>query len=304
MYNSRLQSLHNKTQDIATNELPYNMNNILLHNADLRKLFDDHDLSDLIYNNINLYRTAFVHRSYCTMKNDDFTTGNERCPPNCIPFQEMSYERLEFLGDAILGMVVARYLYERYPDQNEGFMSMMRTKIVNGKMLGFLGRKIGFDKFALISKQIEEANGRTNYKTLEDIFEAFIAAIYLDFQSPTDTPTMPDKLAKLEPFSGAGFHIAEMWIINVLEKYIDFVELVQIRTNYKDMLTRYMQNTFQDSPRFFEVSVESRNQKNVFTYCVKDKSGTVLGTAKGPSKKDAENNAAKVTLAYYGQYVE
>jgi hypothetical protein len=114
----RLQSLHNKTKDVSDEELPYNSSNILIQNDDLKEFFKNHGLADIQFNNINLYRNAFVHRSYCTMKNDDFTSGNERCPKNCMPLQEMSYERLEFLGDAILGMVVARYLYERYPDSH------------------------------------------------------------------------------------------------------------------------------------------------------------------------------------------
>lgn len=299
-----LQSLHNKTQEVTEEGLPYNPNNKVLQEHDLRQLFDDHGLEGIQFHNINLYRNAFIHRSYCTMKNADFVTGNERCPPDCIPLQEMSYERLEFLGDAILGMVVARYLFERYPDQNEGFLSMMRTKIVNGKMLGSLGQKIGFHQFALISKQIEDAQGRTNYKTMEDIFEAFIAAIYLDFQNESDTQKMPVSLASLIPLSGAGFHIAETWIVSILEKYLDFVDLIQTQTNYKDMLSKYMQNNLQDAPRFYEVNVDKRGKNSnsaVFTYCVKDKTGAVIGSAKGTSKKDAENNAALVALIYYGQ---
>jgi len=299
-----LQSLHNKTQEVTEEGLPYNIQNVLLMETDLQCLFANHGLENIQFHNVNLYRNAFIHRSYCTMKNADFVTGNERCPTDCIPLQEMSYERLEFLGDAILGMVVAKYLFERYPDQNEGFLSMMRTKIVNGKMLGSLGKKIGFDKFVLISKQIEEAGGRTNYKTLEDVFEAFIAAIYLDYQSDEDMPTMPSTLSALIPLSGSGFHMAETWIVTILEKYIDFVELIQTQTNYKDMLSKYMQNNLKDMPRFYEVNIDKRNQKNnssVFTYCVKDKSGAVIGTAKGTSKKDAENNAALVALEYYGQ---
>ena len=300
----RLQALHNKTQSVTTTELPYNPNNVILQDDDLCRIFENHGLAGIKYNNINLYRNAFIHRSYCTMKNADFETGNERCPPDCIPLQEMSYERLEFLGDAILGCVVARYLYERYPDQNEGFLSMMRTKIVNGKMLGHLAKQMGIPKFAILSKQIEESNGRNNYKIMEDIFEAFIGAIYMDFQGANDEQTMPKHLCSVFPLSGAGYHIAEQWIVSIMEKYLDFVELIQARTNYKDMLSRWMQHTFQDAPRFFEVSVESRNNKNVFTYCVKDRANAVLGTAKGDSKKDAENNAAKVALAYYGQYVD
>jgi ribonuclease-3 len=215
----------------------------------------------------------------------------------------MSYERLEFLGDAILGMIVARYLYERYPDQNEGFLSKMRTKIVNGKMLGHLAKEIGFPKFAIISKQIEESQGRDNYKTMEDIFEAFIGAVYMDFQDDPLKITST-ALARVEPFTGAGYHIAEVWVVTILERLLDFAELIQSNTNYKDMLVRYMQHTHQDAPRFFEISVEIRHGKKVFKYCVKDRAGSVIGTADGIAKKDAENNAARAALLYYRQNVD
>jgi ribonuclease III len=296
---NRIATIHNKTQEVAHNELPYNPANVLLQPSDLRELFDHNGLAGVPFRNINLYRNAFVHRSYCTMKNDDFDTGNERCPAGCLPLQEMSYERLEFLGDAILGMVVARYLYERFPDQPEGFMSKMRTKLVNGKMLGFLSEKIGFPKFAILSKQIEESQGRSNYKIMEDVFEAFLGAIYMDFQTSDDEVTLP-KGMPLVPLSGAGYHVVEQWIVHILETHIDFPELIQAKTNFKDMLVRHMQHHAQDAPRFFEVNVVVRNNSKVFTYCVKDRSGAVLGTASAPSKKEAENLAAKAALSYYG----
>lgn len=302
---SRLNALHNKTQDVPEGELPYNPSNVLLQAEDLRRMFDAHGLEGVNFHNINLYRNAFVHRSYCTMKNDDFDSGNQRCPPNCLPLQEMSYERLEFLGDAILGMVVGHYLVVRYPDQDEGFLSRLRTKIVNGKMLGHLGGLIDFGKFVIISKQIEEAQGRQNYKTLEDVFEAFIGALYMDFQTDHDDISLPTPLQGLAaPFMGAGFYVAQTWIITILEKYIDFSDLIQAKTNYKDMLVRFMQQHSSDSPRFFEVKVSLQKGQKVFTYCVKDRANTTLGTASGNSKKEAENNAAKVALEYFGKTIE
>ena len=304
---NRLNSLHNKTQIVQEEELPYNPSNILLQKDDLRKFFDENGLENIQFHNINLYRNAFVHRSYCTMKNADIETGNERCPEGCLLLQEMSYERLEYLGDAILGMIVARYLYERYPDQNEGFLSKIRTKIVNGKMLGHLAKQIGFPKFAIISKQIEESQGRDNYKTMEDIFEAFIGAIYMDFQNDEITITKSKNIPtpnSILLLSGAGFHIAEIWVVSIMEKHLDFAELIQSKTNFKDMLVRFMQHTYQDAPRFFEVSVDMKQNKKTFTYCVKDRAGAVIGTAQGASKKDAENNAARAGLVYYRQTVD
>ncbi len=306
---SRLLSLHNKTQEVTKDDMPYNPVNVLLQVEDVRVLFSEHGLDGVSLHNINLYRNAFVHKSYCAMKNADFDSANVNLPPNCLPLQEMSYERLEYLGDSILGMVVARYLYERYPDQNEGFLSKMRTNIVNGKMLGSLASKIGFNKWVLISKQIEESQGRTNYKILEDTFEAFIGAIYMDFQHPqAQIPehSLPPNLRSVEPMTGLGYHIAEIWIVSIMEKYLDFVELIKMKTNFKDMLSKWMHDRFQDTPRFFEISVNTsaKTQKSVFTYCVKDRTGAVLGTATGTSKKDAENNAARAALIYYGQPID
>ena len=294
----RIDNIHNKTKDIDSENLPYNNKNILLQEENLRKLFNDNGLKDLKFKNINLYRVAFVHKSYCTMKNIDFNKSNINCPSDCLPLQDISYERLEFLGDSLLGMIVANYLYSRFPDQNEGFLSKIRTKIVNGKMLGYLSDKIGFPKFAIISKQVEESNGRNNYKIMEDIFEAFIGALYLDFQTDDDDVVLP-KHINILPLTGAGYYIVESWIIYIIENYLDFSELIRIKNNYKDMLVSHMQHYLQDAPQFKELSVVTRDNYKIFTYCVKDRNGTTISTSTGKSKKEAENNAALEALKYY-----
>ena len=296
----KIESIHNKTKIIQNDELPYNTNNIMLNHNDLMDFFNRNGITDIKYNNINLYRTAFIHKSYCTMKNADFATGNINCPKNCIPLQDMSYERLEFLGDAILNMIVANYLYFRFPDQNEGFLSKIRTRIVNGKMLGYLSNEIGFTRFAIISKQVEDANGRSNYKIMEDIFEAFIGALYTDFQSPEDGIILPERL-KLIPLTGAGYYIAEKWIIYIIENYIDFSELIIQKTNYKDMLVSYMQHSIQDTPKFCELGIITKDCVKIFNYSVKNRLNDTIATATGFSKKDAENNVSKEALIYYGQ---
>ena len=275
----RINSLHNKTKEIDINDMPYNNKNYLLKNEDLINIFKNHGLENIKINNINLFRTAFVHQSYCTMKNLDFKNSNSKCPEDCLPLQDMSYERLEFLGDSILEMIVTSYLFERYPDQNEGFLSKLRTKIVNGKMLGFLSNKIGFNKFAIISKQVEESNGRNNYKIMEDIFEAFIGALFLDTNN--------------------NYEIVNNWIIYILENYLDFSELIVSKTNYKDMLIYYMQHHLQDVPKFLEIDITTKDSSKIFTYCIKNKNNTVIAKSTGNSKKEAENNTALEALKHY-----
>jgi ribonuclease-3 len=276
---NKIHTIHNKTKELNVEEMPFNNKNILMTEKDLRDIFDRNGLCDQNFKSIDLFRNAFVHKSYCTMKNADFNTGNMKRPDDCLPLQEMSYERLEFLGDALLGAIVAAYLYERFPDQSEGFLSKMRTKLVNGKMLGFLSDKIGFHKFIIISKQVEDANGRNNYKIMEDTFEAFIGALYID--------------------NNADINVVQKWLIYIIENYLDMSELIMSRTNYKDLLVSYMQHHLQDQPRFYEINIVTRDNSKIFTYCVKDKNNTVIATAKGSTKKDAENNVSLEALKYY-----
>jgi len=295
----KIDNIHNKTKEIDLENAPYNNKNVILTENNLLEIFKKNGLENIKFKNINLYRVAFVHKSYCTMKNHDFEKSNINCPTDCLPLQDMSYERLEFLGDALLGMVVASYLYNRFPDQNEGFLSKIRTKLVNGKMLGYLSEKIGFPKYAIISKQVEDSGGRNNYKIMEDIFEAFIGALYMDYQSDNDNPVIPEHI-RIEPLSGAGFYIIEQWIIYIIENYLDMCELITTKTNYKDMLVSYMQHQLQDSPKFYELNVTTRDNNKIFTYCVKDRNNAVIATSTGLTKKEAENNSAKEALKHYG----
>jgi ribonuclease-3 len=294
----RIQGIHNKTKDIDINNQPYNNKNVLLQSNDLTDIFNNNGLNDIEFKNIDLYRVAFVHKSYCTMKNIDFDKSNINCPIGCLPLQDMSYERLEFLGDSLIGMIVANYLYSRFPDQNEGFLSKIRTKIVNGRMLGYLSDKIGFPKFAIISKQVEESGGRNNFKIMEDIFEAFIGALFLDFQTDSDKVQLPNTI-KISPFTGAGYFIVESFIIYIIENYIDFCELIRIKNNYKDMLVSYMMHNLQDIPKFYEVKILMKDNVRIFTYCIKDRNNAIIATSTGSNKKDAENNTAKEALIYY-----
>lgn len=267
----------------STPTLPYNPSNRLIGSDGLRALLSPFGVSEP-FKDLGLYRKSFVHKSYCTRKNENFVDGNVNCPEDCLPLQEESNERLEFLGDSVLNVVVADYLYERYPDENEGFLTRMRTKLVNGKMLAWLSAKLNLDKHILISKQIEENEGRKNLNILEDCLEAFIAAIYLDYGM-------------------LGFETAKNWIVGVIEEHLDFSELIRQNHNYKDLLLKYFQQNFGYAPRFFEMSVETNQSNNakIYTICVKDNQGNVISIGKGSNKKEAENESAKLALNEYSK---
>lgn len=259
---------------MSTEESPYNSSNILIEENELNLIIKDYKI-----NNINTFRRAFVHKSYCTKKNENFINGNLNCPENCLPLQEDSNERLEFLGDSILNIITAKYLFERYPNVNEGFLTTMRTKLVNGTMLANLSKIIGLDKYILLSIQIENNNGRNNKNILEDTFEALIGALFIDSDS---------------------YKICGDWIINIYEENIDFTELMKTKENIKDKLVKHCQHNFQFIPKFYEVDISEIKGKRIHTICVKDVSGNTIGTGKESSKKLAEIEAAKKALKYYG----
>jgi ribonuclease-3 len=229
---------------------------------------------------IEYYQKAFIHKSYCLRKNDDGTEGNELCPSNCLPLQNESYERQEYLGDAILNTVIADYLYRRYFYESEGFLTRMRTKIVNGIMLGNISKQIGLDRYVIIAASLENNGGRINTKTLEDVFEAFISSIFIDFNFQ----------------SGTGFQVATTWIVNVVENCVDLTELILANDNYKERLIRYLQIHYGVMPKFQE---KSKNDIEGITVIVL-KENDVIGIGKGENKKVAEIAAALNALQFFG----
>lgn len=272
-------------------ELPYNELNKIISEDEVIELLLKFDIT-LKFCDINIYRNSFVHKSYCTRKNENFIDGNKNCSTNCIPLQEHSNERLEFLGDSILGSVIAKYLYERYPFENEGFLTKIRTKIVNGNMLAFLSKQIGLDKYIIISKQIENSDGRNNKNILEDTFEAFLGAIFLDFNNKGINSK------KISDLPGLGYQIASKFIISVVETYIDFSELIINNQNYKDTLIKHYQHSQQSTPRFEEIDIIIKNNKKIFVIGVKTENNLTIGIGKADTKKKAEQNAAFEALKY------
>lgn len=257
-------------------DIPYNPSNYLITKEDVCSMLKKYDIHKHI-NDITFYQKAFVHKSYCTRKNENFITGNINKPDNCLPLQEESNERFEFLGDSILNFTVAEYLFIRYPSENEGFLTKMRTKLVNGKMLAHLSSLIGLSKYIIISKQIEDSDGRINSNILEDAFEAFIAAIFFDM----------------------GIDVAKQWIINVFEYNLDFCELVRSNNNYKDIMLKYFQQNKGYIPRYFEVNILYEGKNKKFVLCLKDDKDSVICYGEGKTKKEAENDAAKKAIQQY-----
>jgi len=112
-----------------------------------------------------LLTQAFCHRSYLN-ENPTFLNGHN--------------ERMEFLGDAVLEIVVSEYLFKNYPEKEEGILTSLRAALVNSKMLCKIAKELGFSKFLLLSKGEKKETGRARQEILGNTFEAFIGAMYLD----------------------------------------------------------------------------------------------------------------------------
>lgn len=215
---------------------------------------------------INKYRKAFVHKS--VVKN---AKENNELPE----FMKESYERYEFLGDSVLNLVVAKYLFNKFPNSHEGNLTKIRTKLVNGKTLSMLANKLELGKFLILNYKVENINGRNNNRILEDVFESLICSIYLDL----------------------GFNHAEKFILNLFDKFINFDELL-VDDNYKDILLRFCQNKFSTTPiyKIVETSGPPHNRTFKISCYIQD---LEYKYGKGKNKKDAEQIAAKETLKYF-----
>lgn len=266
-----------------TIDLPYNENNTVISENDIYQIFLKYGLN-IKPQNISDYRTALVHVSYCCRKNENFNNGNINCPQGCLQLQEFSNERHEFLGDSIISLITSYYLYNRFKHEGEGFLTKMRTKFVNGYMLSYLCEQTDIPKFIILSKQIDQNNGRNNKKILEDTFEAFVGAMFIDFS-----------LMKLN-----ALELCQKWLINIIEENVDIPELIIQNTNYKDNFLKYFQHTFNEIPKFYEISTEVTPLGKIYDVCIKDQNMTIISVGRGSNKKHAENNASYNALIYFG----
>lgn len=182
---------------------------------------------------------------------------------------------------------MALYLYERYPNKTEGFYTRLRTKIVNNKTLGILIQAMGLQKWLIISRHVEErCNGRQNLKILGGLMEAWIGAVFQEYES-----------RGLD-----GFAYARAFIITVLEMHLDFAEVIQEDYNYKDQILKVFQTTFGCPPEYKVLRIQGPPHDRTFEMgVVSPVDGTILGSGIARAKKVAEQIASKKALEKLSQ---
>ena len=290
--------------------LPFNKNNNIVTKEDIEEILNNNGLENYEVKNMTLFKKAFIHKSYTktNFQEAEYIPIKKNYPTNyngdeqirkyipnmiedgyvdkdydfnkMLPLQELSNERLEYLGDSAIGHSVGYYLFMRYPKPDEGFLTRLRTKIVCGSSLAELAKKIGLDKYLALSRYVEECcEGRNNIRFLEDVFESFFGALRLDSDYPTCQKVM--------------FYI--------LENYVDFAELISNDKNYKDQLLRYYQQNYDGAfPIYKEVTVEGPTNKRIFTMRVLSPDGTsTVGIGTDKKKQEAEQKASKQALIHY-----
>jgi dsRNA-specific ribonuclease len=227
---------------------PYNPQNTEITLNDIQFILKKYNIPQTVQN-FTLYKRAFVHRSYIKSSVDPTTVLSEN--KGCIPLYSKSNERLEFLGDGVLELVTKYYLYRRFPNENEGFMTEKKIAIVKNETIGNIAYEMGLHKWFIISKYAEEKKMRTNMKKLGCLFEAFIGALFLDFNkiSVNDESGWYSSLF----VTGPGFQMAQKFIENIFEKHIDWTALIINDDNYKNILQVKIQKEFKVTPHYLEL---------------------------------------------------
>lgn len=210
----------------------------------------------------SLYIQALVHRSYLE-GNNEFGISNER---------------LEFLGDSVLNLVVAEFLYSSFPEQDEGFLTKARAKVVNRTALANAANVIRLNEFILIGKNLSQSFKSGAKTVLSDAFEALIGAIYLD----------------------SDINIIKNFIDRVLIQPIIKEEDFLVDENFKSQLLEYVQANKMGSPSYLVVDEEGPQHSRVFVVKVLI-NGKEYGVGQGRNKKAAEQNAAKAAMKKFMQ---
>lgn len=233
---------------------PYNSRNTVIKKNDIENILKYYGLPPII-NNIKLYRRAFIHKSYVKkpkLENEKNNIIIAEKPENCLPLKTKSNERLEFLGDGVLELVAKYYLYRRFPKENEGFMTEKKISLVKNEAIGKIAYDMGLNRWYIISKNAEEKKTRTNLKKLGCLFEAFLAAIFLDMNKINVEDN--ENWFKDIFVVGPGFQMVQKFLENVFEKHINWKSLLENQDNYKNTLQILLQKEFKTTPVYKEIS--------------------------------------------------
>ena len=227
----------------------------------MKNLLDLEHKLNYYFNNRNLLKTALLHKSL----------GNEK-----KEYKNQNNERLELLGDAVLDLIVAEYLYRNYKSASEGTIAKLKAMIVSEPILAKISRQIGLGKFLMLSKGEILSGGRNRESILADAFEAVLGAVYMD--------------SSLEE--------ARSFALGHIEQYITHIEEDEDILDFKSILQEYVQKNFKTVPTYELISEKGPDHMKEFEIQV------VVGKYKekaiAKNKKKAEQLSAKALCVKLG----
>jgi ribonuclease III len=221
------------------------------------------ELEDYKFKNINLLKIALTHPS--AVKNK---------------VKDISYERMEFLGDSILNVVIADIVYHKFTNHSEGQLSIILANLVNSKTIVMVAKKLDLGNKIILDNGEEQSGGRENPNNLENALEAIIASIYLD----SDFSTIKNIISK-------------WWA----DFFIDIDKLFQ--KDYKSQLQELLQKRYKILPKYITEDRDGEPHEPTFTISVSFKNKYKF-EAQGKTKKEAEQGAAKEMLNFINEQDE
>jgi ribonuclease-3 len=213
--------------------------------------------SGIRFKKLELLNLAFCHRSFANERHNDIDNN----------------EKLEFLGDSVLGLVVAEYLFNTLTDKAEGDLAKIKSFVVSEDSLAAIARDLRVDNFILIGKGEEFSGGRSKKALLADAMEAIIGAYFLD----------------------SGFRASRRFILRYLVPEINKVLENRHRKDYKTLLQEYVQKQFKSYPKYTLVKKTGPDHSKTFWIEVRVNDHT-YGPGQGKNKKQAEQEAAKIAF--------
>ncbi|MDD6484697.1 MAG: ribonuclease III [Clostridiales bacterium] len=213
------------------------------------------------FKNVQYLENALTHSSY----------ANEN--------RRSSNERLEFLGDAVLSIIISDYIFNRMSNTNEGDLSKLRASLVCEQSLYKVAKRVSLEKFILLGKGEEQTGGRERPSIVSDAFEAVLAAIYLD----------------------GGIEKARAWVLKLMKGDVEDAIKGKCIHDYKTALQEKVQRKKGAKVEYELVKEVGEDHNKTFTIQVKVK-GKAVGTGEGRNKKEAAQNAAKAALKKSGWY--
>lgn len=209
------------------------------------------------FKNKSLLMKAMTHRSYVN------ESGKNVC----------DNERLEYLGDSVLGLVVNEYLYKHFEDYQEGMLAKIKSAVVSEASLSKIARKINLGSFILMGKGEEQSGGRDRASILANTLEAVIGALFLD----------------------SGLKMARIFVLDIIRDEIDAINNLTYLRDPKTTLQEYVQKKYKERPIYEVIAERGPDHKKEFTVKLII-NGQEIVTGEGPSKRKAEMNAAKTSL--------